>query len=153
MKKILSVVIAIVLMLTLLLTSLTFAGGGEEEVDPAQMVLDASLSKVSTTFDTPKANLEVARSRGFTFGGDKFLLSSIVDMNSKQAYMVSTDAQGKVWIAEPKIEGELIDYMSQMKPDETVTVSIWAIIVSPEEELGQIPSKYPDVPLDRKSVV
>jgi subtilisin family serine protease len=60
--------------------------------------------------------------------------------------MVSADEHGKVWIAKPKIEGKLIDYMSQMKPEETVTVSIWAIYVSPEAELQQIPSKYPDVP-------
>ena len=144
-KKKLSIVLAVILTVTLLLTSLTFAGGGKEEVVPAQMVLDASLSEVSTVFDTPKANLEVATSREFNFEADTFLLSSIVDKNSKQAYMVSTDAQRKVWIAKPKIEGELIDYMSQMKPDETVAVSIWAIYVSPEEELQQIPSKYPDI--------
>jgi subtilisin family serine protease len=145
-KKILVIVLAVVLVLTLLLTSGAFVAGGKKEVVPAQMVLDASLSEVSTVFDTPRANLEVATSRAFSFGDDKFLLSSIVDKKSKQAYMVSTDAQGKVWIAEPKIEGELIDHMSQMKPDETVPVSIWAIYVSPEEELWQIPSKYPDVP-------
>ncbi len=148
MKKKLLIVLSVILTLTLLLTSLTLAGGGKNEVVPAQMVLDASLSEVSTTFDTPKANLEVAGSRGFSFGDDKFLLSSIIDKKSKQAYMVSTDAQGKVWIAEPKIEGELIDHMSQMKPTETVTVSIWAIYVSPEEELHQIPSKYPNVPFE-----
>jgi subtilisin family serine protease len=147
-KKILVIVLAVILALTLLLTSFAFAGGGKKEVVPAQMVLDASLSEVSTAFDTPKANLEVARSREFTFGGDKFLLSSIVDKKSKQAYMVSTDAQGKVWIAEPKIEDELIDYMSHMKPDETVPVSIWTIYVSPEEELLQIPSNYPDIPFE-----
>ena len=141
-------VLTVILTVTLLLTSLTFAGGGKKEVIPAQMILDASLSEVSTTFDTPKANLEVARSREFIFGHDKFLLSSIVDKKSQQAYMVSTDAQGKVWIAKPKIEGELIDRMSQMKPGETVTVGIWAMYFSPEEELRQIPSKYPDVPFD-----
>jgi len=144
-KKKLSIVLAVVLTVSLLLTSGAFAGGGEKEVIPAQMVLDASLSEVSAAFETPKANLEVATSRAFNFGVDKFLLSSIVDKKSKQAYMVSTDAQGKVWIAEPKIEGELVDYMSQMKPGETVVVDIWAIYVSPEEELQQIPSKYPDV--------
>jgi hypothetical protein len=148
MKNKLSIVLAVVLTLTLLLTSGAFAGGGKKEVVPAQMVLDASLSEVSTVFDTPKENLEVATSRAFTFKADSFLLSSIVDKQSNQAYMVSTDAQGKVWIAEPKIEGALIDYMSQMKPDETVTVNIWAIYVSPEEELWQIPSKYPDVPFE-----
>jgi subtilisin family serine protease len=148
MKNKLSIVLAVVLTLTLLLTSGAFAGGGKKEVVPAQMVLDASLSEVSTVFDIPKPDLEVATSREFSFGADKFLLSSIVDKKSKQAYMVSTDAQGKVWIAEPKIEGELIDHMSHMKPDETVTVSIWAIYVSPEEELWQIPSKYPDVPFE-----
>ena len=152
MKKKLSIVLAVVLTLTLLLTSLTFAGEGKNKVAPARMVLDASLSEVSTTFDTPKANLEVARSRAFSFGGGKFLLSSIVDKNSKQAYMVSTDAQGKVWIAEPKIDDKLIDYMSQMKPDETVSVSIWAIYVRPEEELRQIPSKYPDVSFEGYSI-
>ncbi|MCK4388118.1 MAG: S8 family serine peptidase [Dehalococcoidia bacterium] len=148
MKKRLSIVLGVVLTLTLLLTSLTFAGGGENEVVLAQMVLDASLSEVSTVFDIPKANLEVATSRAFSFGADKFLLSSIVDKKSKQAYMVSTDEHGKVWIAEPKIEGELVDYMSQMKPEETVIVSIWAIYVRPEEKLRQIPSKYPDVPFE-----
>lgn len=148
MKKKLSMVLAVVLTLTLLLTGLALAGGGENEVVPAQMVLDASLSEVSIAFDTPKANLEVAGSREFSFGANKFLLSSIIDKNSKQAYMVSTDEQGKVWIAEPKIEGELVDHMSQMKPNETVTVSIWTIYVSPEEELWQIPSKYPDVPFE-----
>jgi hypothetical protein len=147
-QKILVIVLAVVLALSLSFTSVIFAAEGKNEVIPAQMVLDASLSEVSTVFDTPKANLEVAASRAFSFGDDTFLLSSIVDKNSKQAYMVSTDAQGKVWIAEPKIEGELIDYMSQMKPEETVTVNIWAIYVSPEEELGQIPSKYPDVPFE-----
>jgi hypothetical protein len=147
-KKKLSIVLAVVLTLTLLLTSGAFAAGGKKEVIPVQMVLDASLSEVSTSFDTPKENLEVATSRAFTFKADSFLLSSIVDKQSNQAYMVSTDAQGKVWIAEPKIEGALIDYMSQMKPDETVTVNIWAIYVSPEEELWQIPSKYPDVPFE-----
>jgi hypothetical protein len=70
----------------------------------------------------------------------------IVDKKSKQVYMVSTDEQGKVWIAEPKIEDKLIAHMSQMKPEETVIVSTWAIYVSPEEELQQIPSKYPDIP-------
>jgi hypothetical protein len=147
-KKILVRVLAVILTLTLLLTSGVSAAGGKNEVIPAQMVLDASLSEVSTNFGIPKANLEVARSQAFSFGADNFLLSSIVDKSSKQAYMVSTDAQGKVWIAEPKIEGELIDHMAQMKPDETVTVSIWVIYVSPEEELWQIPSKYPDVPFE-----
>lgn len=148
MKKKLSIVLAVVLTLTLLLTSITFAAGGKKEAVPDQMVLDASLSEVSIVFDIPKANLEVSKSREFSFGDDKFLLSSIVDKTSKQAYMVSTDAQGKVWIAEPKIEDELIVHMSQMKPEETVVVDIWAIYVSPEEELGQIPSKYPNVPFE-----
>jgi alpha-tubulin suppressor-like RCC1 family protein len=148
MKRKLLIVLAVILTLTLSLTSVAFAAGGEKEVTPAQMVLDASLSEVSTAFNISKENLEAAESRAFSFGDDKFLLSSIVDKESQQAYMVSTDAQGKVWIAEPKIEGELIDYMLQMKPDETVLVDIWAIYVSPEEELWQIPSKYPDVPFE-----
>jgi hypothetical protein len=135
--------VSAVLVLVLLATgSFTIASAYEPD---RGLVLDASLSEVSTTFGTPKANLEIAGSRAFSFG-DTFLLSSIVDKNSKQAYMVSTDEHGKVWIAQPKIEGELIDHMSQMKPEETVIVSIWAIYVSPEEELLQIPSKYPDVP-------
>jgi hypothetical protein len=147
-KKILVIVLAVILTLSLSLSSVAFAAGDKNEVVPVQMILDASVSNVSTTFGTPKANLEVARSRAFSFGADNFLLSSIVDKQTKQAYMVSTDAQGKVWIAEPKIEGELIDHMLQMKPDETVTVSIWAIYVSPEAELWQIPSKYPAVPFE-----
>jgi hypothetical protein len=146
MKRIVVIVLAVALTVSLLLPSASFAAGGGNEGVPAQTVLDASLSEVSTVFDIPSEDLEVAASRVFTFGDDRFLLSSIVDKGSKQAYMVSTDGEGKVWIAEPKIEDELIDYLAQLKSDETIVVSIWAIYVSPEEELWQIPSKYADVP-------
>jgi hypothetical protein len=150
--KLASVVLVLVLLVTGIFIIASAYELGQELLPPDQeplpMVLNASLSEVSTVFNIPKANLEVAGSREFSFGDDKFLLSSIVDKKSKQDYMVSTDEQGKVWIAEPKIEGELINYMfcSQLKPYETFIVDIWAIYVSPEEELQQIPSKYPDIP-------
>jgi subtilisin family serine protease len=148
MKRIIVTLLGVALTVSLLLTSVSFAAGGGDEGVPSQTVLDASVAEVSAVFDVPKEDLEIAASRESSFGDRKFLLSTVVDTKSKQAYMVSADAQGKVWIAEPKIEDEMIDHMSQMKPDETVTISIWAIYVSPEEELWQIPSKYPDVPFE-----
>jgi hypothetical protein len=142
--KLATVILALVLLAT---GSFIIASAYEPDKEPLPMVLEASLSEVSTVFDIPKASLEVAGSREFIFGDTKFLLSSIVDKRSKQAYMVSTDEHGKVWIAEPKIEDELMDYMlcSQLRPCETFIVDIWAIYVSPEEELKQMQSKYPDV--------
>lgn len=145
--KLASVVLALALLAA---GSFIIASAYEPEREPLPMVLEASLSEVSTVFDIPKASLEVAGSREFIFGDTKFLLSSIVDKRGKQAYMVSTDEHGKVWIAKPKIEDELIDYMFylQWKPYETFIVDIWAIYVSPEEELKQMQSKYPDVPFE-----
>jgi hypothetical protein len=143
---------SVVLVLVLLVTgSLIIASTYEpDQADQGFLlgVLVASLSEVSTAFNIPKADLEVAGLRVCNFGDDTFLLSSIVDKRSKQAYMVSTDEYGKVWIAEPKIEEELFEHMLQMKPyEETVYVSIWAIHIYPEEELQQMLStKYPDVP-------